>query len=372
LHQARRETRQSFPPDDRGHALRAPDWMLHPVRTGRERTMTRRLAFDRTMRIAACFGAVLAAGCGGDDDSPPPPELLQITATNQVAVARATAVSLASLDSVRDVPTANSAGAPTASDATASTKHALGKAIAVARAVPLATISTTEQCPLSGSIAITLDDRDNSTTLSAGDVLSATFNECRDSPSSVIRGSFSANIASYSDPLLSGLFTFSQLTIVDEAGSAAFNGQANLAYNLSTDPTGASTTRITMTVPAAGLVGSLSVPGYSDTFTYDPNFSAVWTDVTPSSAPGYSTAVLNGKVNFASLSGKILASTDPPVHDVWAEDYPDRGKVLITGYQSKLQMTVLNTTTVRLELDANNDGTFESTRDIPWTELLPF
>ena len=334
--------------------------------------MTRRLAFDRTLRVAACLIAALAAGCGGDDDNPPPPELLQITAVNQVAIARATAISFANLDSVRDVPTASSAGAPTASDAAGSTKHSLGKAIAAARAVRLGTISITEQCPLSGSIAITLDDRDNNAAPSAGDVLSATFNECRDSPTSLVRGSFSANIASYSDPLLSGLFTFSQLTIVDESGSAAVSGQANLVYTLTNDPAGTSTTRITMTVPAAGLVGSLSIPGYSETFTYDPDFSAVWTDVTPSNAPGYSTSVLNGKVGFASLGGKIIAATDPPVHDVWEENYPDSGAVLITGYQSKLRMTVLSTTTVRLDLDANNDGVYESTRDIPWSELLPF
>jgi len=54
------------------------------------------------------------------------------------------------------------------------------------------------------------------------------------------------------------------------------------------------------------------------------------------------------------------------------DERPTSGTVLITGYQSKLRMTVVNTTTVRLELDANNDGTYESTRDIPWSELLPY
>jgi hypothetical protein len=337
--------------------------------------MPRNLVLNRTVCVVACLGAILAAGCGGDGDeaspAPPPPELLQITSGNQIAVARATAFSFFTLDSVRDVPTANASSAARASALAGSTKHAVGKAISTAsRVVPLGLISITEPCAVSGSLAITLDDRDNNATPSTGDVLSATFTDCRDEPSSLIKGNFAVNIASYSDPLVSGLFTFGQLTVVDVDGSVSLNGQANLVSTLSSDAGGNSTTRVTMTVPAAGLVAGISSPQYTETFTYDPDFSGVWTDVTPSNAPGYSTSVLNGKVSFASL-GKIIVATDPPVHDVWAEDGPDSGIVLITGYQSKLRMTVVNTTTARLELDANNDGTFESTRDIPWTELLP-
>jgi hypothetical protein len=82
--------------------------------------------------------------------------------------------------------------------------------------------------------------------------------------------------------------------------------------------------------------------------------------------------VLTGKFLAASLGAKTIVATDPPVRDVWTEDAPQSGTVLVTGYQSKLRMTVLNTTTVRLELDANNDGAYESTLDIPWTEFLPF
>jgi len=340
--------------------------------------MTRHRTLDRTLRVAVCLGAILAAGCGGGgDEAPPPPELLQITAGNQVAVARATAMSFGSLDSARDLPTASSSSAAHASAVSGSTKHALGKAVAAARAtsakvMPLGIFSYTEPCSVSGSITLTLDDRDNNTNPSAGDVLTMAFNDCRDSASSLVKGTLTVNVASYADPLLSGLFSFGQLTLVDGDSTIAMNGQANFVYTESRDPAGTSTTRITMKVAAAGLVNSISIPNYKDTFTYDPDLSAVWTDVTPSAAPGYSTSVLSGKVHIASLGGKVIVNTDPPIHDVWAEDYPDSGKLLITGYQSKLQLTVLNTTTTRLELDANNDGTFESTRDMPWSELLPW
>ena len=102
-----------------------------------------------------------------------------------------------------------------------------------------------------------------------------------------------------------------------------------------------------------------------------PDSCELWNDVMPTTAPGYSTSVLNGKLAFASL-GKVLLATDPPFRDVWEEDGPQSGAVLITGYQSRLRVSVVNTTTARLELDANNDGTYESTRDVPWSELLPF
>jgi hypothetical protein len=337
--------------------------------------MARSFALDRTLRVAACFGAILATGCGGGGDgggSPPPPELLQITAGNQVAVAKATAMNFASLDSVRDVPNATAAAGPKASSDGGSAKHALGKAIAAAgKALPLGTISMTEPCPSGGSIAITLDDRDNNATLSAGDVLTSVFDNCRDSPTSSVNGSFVANIATYSDAAMSGLFSFNQLTVADTDGSASVNGQANLAYTTSRDAAGTWTTRAEMKV-VSSLTSALTLPKYKETFTYDADFSGVWNDVTPTAAPGYSTSVLTGKFLAASLGAKAIVATDPPVRDVWTEDAPQSGTVLVTGYQSKLRMTVLNTTTVRLELDANNDGAYESTLDIPWTELLPF
>jgi len=130
-----------------------------------------------------------------------------------------------------------------------------------------------------------------------------------------------------------------------------------------------------MTVAPGGLVSSGSNPSYSDTFTYDPGFRAVWTDVIPfaPTAEPYSTAVLNGRLHAASLNGKIIVATDAtaPVHDWWSEMYPDSGRVTVDGYRSHLRLTVVNTVTVRLELDANDDGIIESTLNVPWATLMP-
>lgn len=343
--------------------------------------MSRHLAFGRTLRVAACLIAALATGCGGGgDDIPPPPELLQITTGNELAVARATAMNFFSLDSVRDLPAARAASAPRASDA-GRARHPLGKALAATgRALPLGTISRTESCAISGSIAVTLDDRDNNAVLSAGDVLTSVFNDCRDSETASVSGSLVADIASYTSTAMSGLFTFNQLTLADTDGTIAMNGQANLSYSSSGDAAGKWTTRAEMKV-VSSLIIAIDAPVYKETFTYDADFSGLWNDVadysgwadpTPTAEPGYSTSVLTGKFLAASLGARTIVATDPPVRDVWIEDAPQSGTVLITGYQSKLRMTVLSTTTARLELDANNDGTYEATRDVPWSDLLPF
>ena len=182
---------------------------------------------------------------------------------------------------------------------------------------------------------------------------------------------FAVNIADYAEPTVSGLFTFNQLRLDDPDGAIAVNGQANITYAVSLDSADTSTTRVDMRIPAAGLVAAVETASFKETFTYAPDFAALWHDVTPVGAVAYSTAALSGKVAFTSL-GKVLLATDPPFGYVHDMDGPQSGAVLITGHQSKLRLSVVSTTTARLELDANNDGTFESTRDIPWNELLQF
>lgn len=339
--------------------------------------MSRHVAFHPALRVAACVAAVVAAGCGGGGDGgeipPPPPELVQITASNQVAVAQAVIVDFAVLDSTRDIPVANGAGAPRSSGADAPVKRALDAAIATAgRALPLATMSITETCSAGGSITITIEDRDNNDTPSAGDVLTTAFNDCRETATSLLKGGFTINFASYSSSQFSGLLTFAQLTLSDEDGTIAMNGPANVAYSETSVP-GSRTVRTELTVASGGLVASVSTPTYSQTLSHEQGFAGIWTDVALSTpTQSYDTSVLNGRVGFASLNGKVILATDPPIKDMYVDDMPSSGTVLITGYQSKLRMTVLNATTARLELDSNNDGVYESTRDVPWSDLVPF
>jgi hypothetical protein len=352
--------------------------------------MTVRRIFDRTLRIAALTAAVFAAGCGGGGggSSPPPPvqpQLIQITVQNQDAVARATVATFFSMTGVRALPLAPSPSPRAlATGVNDVAMHALSKAMAPApggtKASRLEVFSETAACTMGGSMTLTIDDRDNNLAISPGDVMTLAFSQCRESADSMINGALVMGIAAASETAnsmqLRGTFTYQQLTIIDAGYTSAVNGAMDSVYSESIDPmTGTLNVWLESTVAAGGLVASGSTPTASDTFTYDPGFRSQSNEVTPGdpNAVGFSTVALNGTVHVNSLGGRITLVMDPmwPVREQFNAEYPESGRVTVLGNASQLRLTVMNVERVRQELDANNDGVFEATKEVLWTELLP-
>ena len=351
--------------------------------------MSTRLVLDRALRIAAVTTAVLATGCGGGGDGgpppPPPPQLIQITAVNQDAVARATVATFFSMTGIRALPVAPSP-APQAAVAGVNdlALRALAKVTAPDRgAVPklgrLTVYTDTFACTLGGSMRLDFDDRDENRLVSAGDVLTITFSQCTEDVDTMISGGLSLAIASAAETAttlqMSGTFTYQQLTIVDAGYTSAINGAMSSAYTESIDPAGTLTVRLESTVIGSGLMAAGSTPVVTDTFTYDAGFRSLSTEVTPATPtpPAFSTIVLNGTVHVSSLGGRITLVMDPmlPVRDTVGQPYPDSGQVTVLGNASRLRLTVMDTVRVRVELDANNDGAFEATRELLWVDLMP-
>jgi hypothetical protein len=355
--------------------------------------MLTRFVLGRTVRLGAMAAAVLAVSCGGDSGGggtaaapviPLQPTMVQITAANQDAVARATVATFFTMGSVGVLPTAAPAPAKAMADTVSAVPiYVLGKAVAPVqgssnRASRLAVVSQTEACPGGGSMTTTFDDRDNNAGLSAGDAMTFAFNQCRDDVSTMLNGTLAMGIASVTQSAtatqLSGAFTFQQLVVVDGSYTSSMNGVMNTTYTETSSPTG-TTIRLDATVTPGGFVAQGSTPTVNDTFTYDGGFVAVAIEFIPisSATVGWSTTTLNGTVLVASLGGRLTLVTDPTtaVHQTSTALHPDTGQVLVQGNASRLRLTVMITDSVRSDLDANNDGTYESTKELTWAQLLP-
>jgi hypothetical protein len=310
--------------------------------------------------------------------------MVQITAANQDAVARATVASFFTMGSVGVLPTTAPPSAKAMADTVSAVPlYALSKAVAPAqassnRANRLAVITQTEGCPGGGSLTMTIDDRDSNAMLSAGDAMTFAFSQCREDISSMVNGTLAMGIATVSQSAtgmqMSGTFTFQQLVVVDDSYTSSMNGAMNATYTETLGPTG-TTTRLDATVTPGGFVAQGSTPTVNDTFTYDGGFVAVAIEFLPSASTtvGWSTTSLNGTVLVASLGARMTLATDPatPVHQTMTALHPDSGQVSVLGNASRMRLTVLVTDRVRSELDANNDGTYESAKELTWAQLLP-
>jgi hypothetical protein len=347
------------------------------------------LALNRTVRLAVLMAAVLATSCGGGGgDSNPQieasPLLVQITAQNQDAVARATAGTFFSLSGVAALPTAAPPPAKAqAAGVNALTMHALSKATgprqgASEGARRLSVVSQTEACTVSGTMTMTIDDRDNNAAVSAGDVLTLSFSQCKEDASTLMDGALVVGIGSISEMpgsmRIGGTFAYQQLIVIDDGYTSSLNGVTSATYTEDTAPEG-STVRLEASVASGGLVAQSSTPKSSDTFTYGAGFASLTNEFVPSSstATGWSTTALNGTVHVASLGGRITLVTDATtaVHQSFDANFPDSGQVSVLGNASQLRLTVINSDRVRMELDGNNDATYEGTKEMTWGQLLP-
>ena len=227
-----------------------------------------------------------------------------------------------------------------------------------------ATTSTTISCSGGGNLVVTANDANNNGTFDSGDSLSVTANSCVESGVTV-GGLFSASLTSNPSGDPSGCvygialaFNFQSFTATDSTGVATANGQFTLsstrtACSTGTDSISASTFAETFT--AAGATRSRSLVGYSATVAMTPT---------------QSTTTLAGTITSTALNGGSLTITTPTpfVRAYNTETFPHAGVGVATGANGgKVTVTALSSTTVRVDLDSNGDGTPEATVTKPWS-----
>jgi hypothetical protein len=323
--------------------------------------------------VSATALATLAACGGSGDDSPSQPQgsKVTITSANQSQVVRASvnaglSVSLAqgSVGGVSPAGVTDRAHALSGVLQRAmSAARASRKGIASASAHPATSVSDTQPCGVSGTVTIVLDDRDNNQALSNGDAVSASFAQCKDSATTTINGAIAITLTSTpTDTQFSASANFQSVVVTDNDVTSTISGIVAVAEN--DMPT---VTETTLSVGNGGLTASTASTSYDDSVSFASGF-VIKTD--ESSAGGVS-VTLSGTMTAQSLAGSITISTPQPIVEGAGDPYPSSGQVIITGASgSTVRATVLDDTQVRLELDANGDGTYESTSTVAWTALI--
>jgi hypothetical protein len=59
----------------------------------------------------------------------------------------------------------------------------------------------------------------------------------------------------------------------------------------------------------------------------------------------------------------------PVVFTGFDNDYPDTGELLVEGDSSSARLIAMDNVNVRIEIDADGDGTIDDTIDTTWAEL---
>jgi hypothetical protein len=353
------------------------------------------------MKTAFCFAlsaaASVLAACGSSDNNttPAPSPTVTLSAGNVDFAARAAAnaaMSSAGMADVNPVSTDSvraSGGKPTAVKTRSLQQlllaltrevvfdRAMAKTGTAASDTPraLGTITRVENCAVSGNVTGVLDDRDNSNTVTSGDMLTVTFNQCRPNATDLIEGSVAA---SYSVVQVQTGFasatatvTYTQLHASSTEGDFSING--SFIYNLNRL---GSLVTAQLSIGVNGLTASVTGSNYSDTVTLHAGYTVTATRdpfaLPPGSGvAGLGTLTVNGAISATSLGGAIVISTPITFRQFDIDPFPREGQLQVRGANNgMLVLTVLSTSTVRVQLDANGDGTFEVDKNVPWVDLI--
>ena len=323
--------------------------------------------------ICAIAVAAVLSACGGDDDSTPPSNGAQsvaITANNQSAVARATVNGGFSLALVQD-ETSN--GATRSSNSTVVAERLLQhvlratvnprKSIAGTSAHPDSGNTETDPCGVSGTLTSNWNDVDNNSQLSAGDILTANFQQCQETPTLSVNGTVTITLTgSPTESQFTGNAVFASVVAVYGGVTYTLNGAVAVSET-DTDTLSSSS----FTVGGTGLTVGIASTGYTDSIAFDSGMVAA-----SGFLAGSSSLTLTGSFTSQSLGGRVTISTPQALMQQNGDAFPSQGSVLITGAGgSTLLVTALNATQVQLQVDANGDGTVDGTTTTTWIALIP-
>ena len=318
------------------------------------------------VHVLGLTAAVLLSACGGGGGGTETPALsnaLVLNTSNQEQVARsamgAVGIGLMALD------LSGSNGSSRAFAALDSTprRHLL----AAGGAKPLAITRTDTPCPLGGKIAVELNDANNNQDLDAGDSLRLDMQACR-SLEGTMNGRMDLRVKEFSkasNGASSGLMEiqFTEL-MVTEANGDQSGGNGIMSIRVSETALGVVSVRL----EAPRFTRSERVAGVTNTDTVE----NLVVDLVEEPRPvARTTARFSGRISASQWGGRsVELSTEPALVTLGSDSYPSSGTLNLVGASSRMRLVALNASQVRLDLDANGDGSFESSVTKRWDDWL--
>ena len=323
-----------------------------------------------TLALSACGGG--GSGSDGSNATPPPASgVLSLTTSNYTV---ATQEALSSADYVTR-STEMLTGAQVASD-----RIVLDAVLAqlqrtggwFSRAPRLATGVTTvqvEPCSGGGNITITLNDVNGNDEPDAGDSARAVATNCIE-VGVTINGALNIAITAATGTSSSSVFSIAATVTLENfrATSPAISASGNGQISVAMSSTGVNRNSFTLSVTSltiASTVGSTSSTRSLSNFTIN-------IVTTPSGSGSSSSGSINGTLSSTGLgSNSITMATPSPFIKLSTAAYPSSGQMIITGAaNSRVRVTALSSTTVQMELDADGNGSYETSTNMLWSQLI--
>ena len=344
---------------------------------GTENPGRRPLAIAVALVLAACGG-----GGGGDAGGSVQPSLVTIGASNQDMVAHAAAAALGTIAVGNVLPSSASPGLahPLAAGGTATgivpwaawlPAHVTDLVIrqtaagvsptSTARRALTVYAPESQPCTISGSMALTWDDRNGNGSLDAGDAIGMQFNACVDDATGALDGHVDATVTALGSTSMSLTLVMSGLASTAPNHALAVNG--TMTADVAMDAGG---NTATLRLSAQGpLTITAHTHGFDDTVTLQAGFA----QNARFDADGTSHVTLTGRFGSTALAGAVDVSTLAEVVSAPTDAYPSAGSIRLAGKAGKLTLTAAGAN-AKMDLDDNDDNAIEASKTVSWDWLL--
>jgi hypothetical protein len=226
------------------------------------------------------------------------------------------------------------------------------------RVAPAAVQSESQNCD-SGTLSLTFNDADNDLQLSTGDTVSMTASNCVFGDVTMNGGISISNVIVDGDqlsPPYSLQFSLQTSGFSVSAGGemVSMNGGGTISESANDD--------ITSTSSFSG--NGIEITAGGDTLT----LTDYQITETENQATNTYSRSINATISSSSLGGSVRVTTDVALSGVIPFD-PDTGQITCMGNNSSVTLTVIDSTSVQLEVDEDGDNIVDNTWVEAWTSL---